>query len=136
MSHATLGRHIKQKNDDLPSLGRFRKVFTSEQEKIQDGYLTDAANVYFGLSPKGVRIFAYDCAVEFKIIMPESWKVKKMASADRFANYMKRHPSLSTRTPEATSLSRATSFNKKNVTACFKMLAEVMDRDSIQPCGV
>ena len=67
MSHATSGRHIKQNNDHLPSLDRFRKVFKSEQEKIL-GYLTDAANLYYGLSPRDVRVLAYYCAVEFKII--------------------------------------------------------------------
>lgn len=142
MSHSTLGRHIKRTSNaeqsagDLPSLGRFRQVFTPEQEKILEEYLIDAANIYFGLSPKDVRVFAYECAVKFKIEMPEPWQLNKQAGADRFSNFMKRHPSLSIRTPEATSLSRATSFNKENVASFFKKLAEVIDRESIQPCDI
>lgn len=46
---------------------------------------------------------------------------------------MKRHPNLSIRTPEATNLSRATSFNGTNVGLFFSKLGEVMDRYKFDP---
>jgi hypothetical protein len=41
---------------------------------------------------------------------------------------MKQHRNLSLRKPQATSLSRGTSFNKHNVAVFFSKLTEVMDR--------
>ena len=104
-------------------------VFSQEQEKILVSYLTKAANIYSGLSPKEVRILAYECANVFTIGMPESWKTNKCAGPDWFSLFMKRHGSLSIRTPEATSLSRASSFNRHNVGAFPTKLMTAMDRD-------
>ena len=68
--------------------------------------------------------------------MLETWKVNKQAGSEWFASFMKRHPSLSIRTPEATSLSRASSFNKDTVSIFFTKLAEVIDRNQIHPGNI
>lgn len=49
---------------------------------------------------------------------------------------MKRHTSISVRTPEATSLSRATSFNKTNVQEFFNNLQGVMDKWKFEPGSI
>ena len=49
---------------------------------------------------------------------------------------MKRQPSLSVRTPEATSLSRATSFNKVNVGKFFSNYESVLKKHSFEPCSI
>lgn len=46
---------------------------------------------------------------------------------------MKRNLTLSTRKPEATSLSRATNFNKPVVASFFKNYASVMERFKFEP---
>lgn len=56
-----------------------------------------------------------------------------MAGEEWFRSFMKRNPELSVRTAQATSLSRATSFNRTNVDAFFNNLQTVMDRHHFEP---
>lgn len=65
--------------------------------------------------------------------MPLTWTEKEEAGLDWFQGFMKHHPTISIRIPEATSLSRATSFNKHNVKEFFSKLSEVMDKRKFTP---
>lgn len=91
-------------------------------------YLIQQSKLYFGLSTKEVRQLAYEFLVKNKIEVRQNWIQNQMASSDWLTAFLKRHTALSLRTPEATSLSRATSFNKNNVNAFFSLLEEVLDR--------
>ena len=67
-------------------------MFTLEQEVEISKYIKTAADIYFDLSPKDVRILAYQCAKHFGIAMPQLWTERKTAGADWFTNFHKRHP--------------------------------------------
>ena len=53
---------------------------------------------------------------------------KEKVAEDWFTSFLKRHPRLSICTPEATSLSRVTSFNQTNLERFFYNLSEVMNK--------
>ena len=80
------------------------------------------------MSTKELRLLAFQLAVKNGITVPQNWHHAQMASSDWFTAFMNRHPRLSIRKPEATSLSRATSFNRDTVAKFFDLLQEVFNR--------
>jgi hypothetical protein len=85
------------------------------------------------LPGKDVRCLAYQLAVHYKIKFPTYWHENKMAGRDWLVNFMKRHPNLSIRRPQATSLGRATGFNQFTVSQFFQKLDEVMKKYNFGP---
>ena len=127
----TLRRYVKKKQQGhMLSIGyrKLKQVFTDEQEKELETYILKASKIYFGLSPYDVRVLAQQCADKFNIAAPTMWKENGLTGADWFGSFIKRHSKLSIRIPEATSLSRAISFNKTNVEHFFSQLSEVLSR--------
>jgi len=106
-----------------------RRVFTDEEELLLANYITNASKLHYGLSPKSARLLAFEFAEANHKDVPSSWILNQTAGEDWFSGFMKRHCSLSLRAPEATSLSRATSFNRTNVSAFFDNLEHVMERN-------
>lgn len=95
-----------------------------------------ASDIYFGLSPKEVRRFAYHLAIQNDLKIPEQWSKNEMAGIDWFNHFLKRHPRLSIRSPQATSLARASSFNRHNVSGFFTLLKTVLDRLQLTPSDI
>lgn len=131
VSYVTLSRYVKKRkecDEDGKENMKYapnytvRRVFTLEQEETLKNYLIMCSKIFYGLPVEDCRRVAYEMAVINKIACPISWGLKKIAGIDWFYGFLKRHPQLSQRTPEACSLSRATSFTKANVDVFFNNL--------------
>ena len=134
----TLNRYIKKHRDGIPSSipsynTESKQVFSEALESELESYIKKVAYIYFGLSPKDVRVLAFQFANKFNIKMPLTWEEKECAGSDWLNGFLKRHPSLSIRVPEPTSLARATNCNRENVKNFFDKLAEVMYRYKFTP---
>ncbi|CAH1979415.1 unnamed protein product [Acanthoscelides obtectus] len=140
IAYKTLRRYVatlKEKLERNPNLTRAeltldsvgyiknRQVFTDEEEEVLASYLKKADDIYYGLIPDETRKLACQFAIKRNKAMPDSWRTKLLAGEDWLGSFLKRHPSLSIRTPQATSLLRATSFNKQNVK--LTLLSRIMD---------
>ena len=113
-----------------------RQVFSNDQEQILVKYLLQASSIFFGLVPTEVRILAHECAKRFSIVTPPNWSDTGMAGPDWFSGFMKRHTEISLRIPEATSIARATAFNRVNVAQFFEKLSKIMDKHKIQSSSI
>ncbi|KAK9745002.1 hypothetical protein QE152_g7319 [Popillia japonica] len=111
--HTTLQRFMKKiKEEQTSTVGyRPRLIFNAEQEEILASYILTCASIYFGLLLEEVTKLAYECAVRFDVQrIPASWHKNGMVGKDWFTSFTKRNLSLSIRTSQATTASRATSF--------------------------
>ncbi|KAF2894733.1 hypothetical protein ILUMI_11439 [Ignelater luminosus] len=122
-------------NEDNVSMGyvAHNKVFSEEQEQQLSKYITRCAEIYFGLSPKEVRKLAFELSTKYNLKRPAAWLENEMAGEEWFRSFMNRNPSPSVGVAQATSLSRATSFNKTNVEAFYDNLQNVMGRHTYEP---
>jgi len=137
--HVTLYRFVHRiKTKGTATCGYIgnRQIFNEEQERMLAEYAKKATNIYFGLSPTELRKLAFQCAVMNKIKIPDKWTETKMAGADWFSGFLRRNCDLSVRCPEATSLSRATSFNSENVKKFFDKLTEVLDKYKFEAADI
>lgn len=70
---------------------------------------------------------AFEFAKKIRVPVPKSWANNSTAGRRWYAGFMRRHPTLSLRTPEQTSLSRVKAFCKENVDAFFLNLNDVFE---------
>ncbi|XP_065658540.1 uncharacterized protein LOC136083060 [Hydra vulgaris] len=85
-------------------------------EKELVTYLLRAADIHFGLTPTEVKKLAFQLAIKNNMKVLNSWVAKGTSWQ-----------------PQATSLSRATSFNKQNVASFFSNLQYCMQKYSFSP---
>ena len=113
-----------------------RKVFSDAEETMLKDYFIKASNIHHGFSAKSVRELAYQFARKVKKSFPFNWEKNKSAVKDWLSGFLKRFPELSLPKPEATSLARATSFNKTNVSSFFDKLEECLKRAPYSPSDI
>ncbi|KAJ8912459.1 hypothetical protein NQ315_002825 [Exocentrus adspersus] len=100
---------------------------------ISTNYLKQAAKYHYGLTRKEAKTLAYQYAEQNNKIMPQKWHETGTAGREWLRWFMKRHKSLSLRTPESTSLARSTSFNNTNVSNFFQNLRACIEKRKFQP---
>lgn len=85
----------------------------------------------FGLTTKEIRLLAYQLAEKNQINHPFA-KENDQAGLDWMYSFMKRHPDLSIRKPEATSAARASGFNPTVVGKFYTLLSGIIDTQKLQ----
>ena len=116
------------KKETLPfSGGRFKPVFNFELERLLMDYIVTMSKRFLGMTTLEIRRFAYELADANQCPIPNSWKTNRTAGKDWLNGYIKRHGNtLSLRKPEATSLARASGFNKPVVMRFYNLLRDVL----------
>ncbi|XP_071849890.1 uncharacterized protein [Apostichopus japonicus] len=128
------GTNIYAKQGDK-SLGRLKPTFPPEIEEELVSYIIRMEEMMFGTTTTDIRRLAYQLAVRNQI--PNKFDDdKEIAGLDWLAGFMKRHPQLSLRTPEATSAARARGFNQTAVGKFFDLLESLMEEHHFEPHNI
>jgi transposase len=118
-----------------PKLGRFERTFTVEYEEELANHIKSLDDRLMPLTRQEFLKLAFSLAEELKV--PHRFnKEKGVAGKDFYYDFMKRHPQLSLRTPESTSLMRAVGFNKPHVYIFFSRLREIMNKHQFPPSKI
>ena len=133
----TLKRYLdKQKDDPFAVTGyencrRVNMIFPSNMEAELSKHIKELAASYHGLSKAKCRTLTYEYAVRYGVEAPEKWVVTTKAGEGFWTGFKKRN-NFAVRRPEATSLARATAFNRHTVGQFFNNLQNVMDQHNFQ----
>ena len=76
---------------------------------------------------------AYEYASQLNLNMPRTWIENECAGKDWMNIFLQKQNNISLRAPEATSLGRATSFNRHNVTTFFNNYELVLEKHGFTP---
>ena len=120
--------------EKLP-LGPSNKVSSIGQENELVDYILEMEVKFYGISIQEVRHLAFQLAERNKI--PHDFnRDAQMAGWDWNYAFMRRHPKLSLRSPEATSAARAQGFNKIAVNAFYDILECHINTEKFSPSSV
>ena len=123
----TLRRHVMKAQRGLPcvkKLGRTAVLTPDQENELVDLILTMVKRM-FGLTQMDIRRLVFSYCEQNKIKHFFSQKVRA-AGRDWFEAFLRRHPNLTTRTPEPTSIQRVIGFNSAKAAKFLKMLGEIL----------
>ncbi|GBP81121.1 hypothetical protein EVAR_88218_1 [Eumeta japonica] len=123
-------RHVKT-GIAASKLGRFRPVFTEDQEIELVTYLKDMDSVFFGLTRDEFKNLAFIYVKKNDLNYPNNWDKYKKAGDDWLSSFLSRHDQISLRTPEATSVARAKGFNRHEVGRFYENLEALTEKYNI-----
>ncbi|XP_064595954.1 uncharacterized protein LOC135462656 [Liolophura sinensis] len=113
-------------------LSQERCILNPDMESDLATHIKDLADQFHGLSIEKCRELAFEYSKRNAVQIPANWEKDKKAGKDWFMAFRKRH-NLANRAAEATSLARATAFNRHTVGKFYDNLAAVMDKHMFQP---
>ena len=126
ISFSTIRDRVKAGKCYELSLGR-KCVFSIDQEREIEQHVLLLAKMYFGVTPIELRRIAFEFATKNGIKQTFSAE-KGIAGKDWFYGFITRHPNLSLRKPEATSVNRVQAFNRNEVQHFFSNLEAVISK--------
>lgn len=127
--YATLYRHIKS-GSSQKKLGRFQTVFSTEEENELVYYVQKMDSLFYGLT----RTEFLRLAGEFARKKGKSGVFSgNIAGKGWFKNFKLRHPNMTLRSPEPTSVARVKGFNREAVNRFYSLLEEVVEKHNIGP---
>ena len=135
---STIKRHLNKTNayanDDVRYFGH-PSVFSAEMEDLLEKHILKLDSLLFGISPIELRRMAYDLAVQNGV--PHKFNnMEKLAGKKWYYSFLKRHPCLSLRAPEPTSLARAQGFNRESVSRFFGLLENMISELGLDATNV
>ena len=95
------------------------KLSEMSSDVYRSEYLRVPSRMHNGLTTVATRELAYQFAKINNIKVPNTWEELKTSGRDWCRGFMTRRHELSTRAPEATSIGRATGFNRETVRMFF-----------------
>ncbi|KOB76398.1 hypothetical protein OBRU01_03861 [Operophtera brumata] len=118
-----------------PKIGRFTHTFSPEYEETLVEHVKDLSNRCLPLMKKEFLKLAFDLAEALKI--PHRFnKDKGVAGKHFYYDFMQRHPDISIRLPESTSMKRAVGFNKPQVDLFYDNLERLMTQYKFPPSHI
>ena len=137
VSRKTLRRHLQGKVKQVGSnkLGRHLNTFSVEIEQDLVKHIQMMEKALFGLTTTDIRRLAFDMAERLRLKYPFNTS-SRQAGKDWLSGFLKRHPELTIRVPEATSMSRAVGFNRPKVDQFFTVYEEVLSKNAYGPQSI
>ena len=130
IARTTLNNNLVKSKDSTATLEpnyKHSQIFNQEQETSLANYLERCSGMFHGLITKNVRTLAYEMAFLNRIEVPATWTDNQIAGRECLFGFLRRHETLAIRQPEATSLARATAFNRATVGAFFNILHDCLE---------
>lgn len=124
-TYATNEKQVFGRPQDLPS--------ELENELVQ--HVLDLEQMFFGVTREDLKKMAFQLA-EANSIPHRFNNESKMAGDKWYYSFISRHPQLSLRKPEPTSMARATGFTKERTEAFFDLLTKVVDDNKLQATDI
>ena len=129
----TLVRHYKSQNklakQQIVHFGTHCALTTDMEEEIVR-HVVDLQDAMFPITKADLQRLAFQLAERNGLSTAFS-KNKGIAGQKWYAGFLKRHPELSIRRPEATSLARADGFNKEAVNKYFRNVNEIVTKHKL-----
>jgi hypothetical protein len=93
-------------------------------------YVSQLVQCMFGITVTDLRRLEFQVA-ELNSFPHRFNRAKQIAGKKCYYGFMKRHPQLSLRQPEATSMARAAGFNKQRVNEFSEQVEKIMDDNNL-----